>query len=838
MVEFVSFQPFLWIAAILLVVIIAARFSLVDRPLLLRSISLGCRAAAILFLVLALCRPFAAYRSDKLHVNFLVDVSQSVDVDEAINALAKIDEWTAGLLKNDSWSLFAVGQGARRYDSTAELRTTLNAWKSGIADDQFRSGSRLADALLTTRLTFPADTAKRVILMTDGQETDGNIGTALTQLREEGTDVKLFPLAGLKHAEAAVSNFQAASCEAFQGEVMRMSAKIVANQAMSAKLRLVHKGVAVQQKDVLLQPGKPNVVEFDAEMSTPGASLWNVELEPSKDHFPVNNHASCIVNVRGRPRVLALHEKPQQLRSFAKMLREQEIEVETRGRYGLPESLEEMASFDAILLADLPATSLSQRQMQMVKRYVTDLGGGLVMMGSENSFGLGGYYKTPIEDVLPLVSRFEKEKEKPSLAMVLVIDKSGSMTGAPIELARQAAKAAVELLGPRDTIGVVGFDQEPQVVCEMTSAVEVSSVQASIDSLEAGGGTFMYPAMVKAKEMLEATPAKIRHMICLSDGQTPPADHEGLAEQMNEAGITVSTVALGDGADKQLLSSIAEVGHGRFYETNDPANVPQIFTKETMEASKSAIKEDLYRCVQTGDHPILAGYTGTDLPFTLGYVITETKPTAQLLLAAETGDPLLAIGRYGLGTGVAYTSDLTEKWGGEWLAWNGCGKFWAQALRGVVRKRTSDGLQIVTNATDGSWRFDIRRTASDGLPVNGVHWSATALDEDGNEHPLSVSAVGIGRYECNVPLDSHERLTVRLRDVDHDITGVQHYHRPYPAEYRLAQDMPPDVAAMTRMDPHAVRSGVEPQRCRQAIEHYAYFAALASLVLSVLFRRL
>ena len=119
------------------------------------------------------------------------------------------------------------------------------------------------------------------------------------------------------------------------------------------------------------------------------------------------------------------------------MLREQEIEVEVRGHYGLPETLEEMASFDAIILADLPATSLTPRQMQMVKRYVTDLGGGLVMMGSENSFGLGGYYKTPVEDVLPLISRFEKEKEKPSLAMVLVIDKSGSMTGVPI-----AARAA------------------------------------------------------------------------------------------------------------------------------------------------------------------------------------------------------------------------------------------------------------------------------------------------------------------------------------------------------------------------------------------------------------
>ena len=838
MIEFVTFRPLIWIAAIVLILVIAARFSLVDRPPLLRWLSVGFRIAAILFLVLALCRPFAAEQNDKLHVNFLVDVSESVDPDASIAALKKVDEWIAGLRTGDTWSLFAVGEGVRPYESTENLRKVLTDWKTGVADDKFRSGTRLADALLNTRLVFPADKTRRLVLMTDGQETDGDIATVLSQLRDEGIDARLFPVAGLAHPEAAVLALQPSSRDAFHGEVLRMTTKLASNKPMGGKLRLIHKGVAVQQKDVNLTPGKPCIADFDVEMTTPGASLWSVELVPNEDHFPINNHASCTVNVRGRPRILALHEKPEQLRSFARMLREQELEVEVRGRYGLPETLEEMASFDAIILADLSATWLTQRQMQMIKRYVTDLGGGLVMMGSENSFGLGGYYKTPVEDVLPLISRFEKEKEKPSLAMVLVIDKSGSMSGVPIALARQAAKAAVELLGPRDSIAVVGFDHEPQVICEMTSAVETASVQASIDSLEAGGGTFMYPAMVKAKEMLEASPAKIRHMICLSDGQTPPADHEGLCEQLNDQGITVSTVAMGSGADKQLLSTIAEVGHGRFYETDDPSNVPQIFTKETMEATKSAIKEDLYGCVRTGDHPILAGYQSADLPSTLGYVMTEAKPTAQLLLAVETGDPLLAIGRYGLGTGMAYTSDLTEKWGGEWLTWGGCGKFWAQAIRGVVRKTSVDGMQVATHEDEGNWNLDIHRTSTDGLPVNGIHWNAIALDEDGNEESLEVTEAGLGRYRCKVPIAAHERLTVRLRDQDHDKTSLQHYNHPYPAEYRLAQEMPPAVSAMARINAESVVTELSPQRGRHSIVHWAYFAALGSLVGSILLRRI
>jgi uncharacterized membrane protein/uncharacterized protein YegL len=503
----------------------------------------------------------------------------------------------------------------------------------------------------------------------------------------------------------------------------------------------------------------------------------------------------------------------------------------------MPETLEEMASFDAIVLANLPATSLSARQMQMIKRYVTDLGGGLVMTGSENSFGLGGYYKTPVEDVLPLISRFEKEKEKPSLAMVLVVDKSGSMDGMPIELARQASKAAVELLGPRDSIAVVGFDHEAQVICEMTSAADVDSVQASIDSLQAGGGTFMYPAMVTGKNMLEATPAKIRHMICLSDGHTQPAEREALAEEMADAGITVSTVALGD-ADKQLMNAIAEIGRGRYYETNDPSNVPQIFTKETMEATKSAIKEDLYGCVSIGDHPILAGYAGTDLPFTLGYVTTEAKPTAQLLLAVETGDPLLAVGRYGLGAGMAYTSDLSEKWGGEWLGWDGCGKFWAQAIRGVLRNNSVDGMQVAARANAEDWRFDIRRTSDDGLPVNDIRWGAMAIDVQGNEQPIEINQTGLGRYEASVPVEKHQRLTVRLRDADNDKTSIQHFNRAYPAEYRLALDVPAAIAALPHPDAHNLTVDIVPSLTRHAVSHYAYMAALACLIASVLLRRL
>jgi Ca-activated chloride channel family protein len=305
---------------------------------------------------------------------------------------------------------------------------------------------------------------------------------------------------------------------------------------------------------------------------------------------------------------------------------------------------------------------------------------------------------------------------------------------------------------------------------------------------------------------------------------------------MAESGITVSTVALG-AADKQLMSTIAELGKGRYYETDDPGNVPQIFTKETMQATKSAIKEDLYASVQTGDHPALSGYEEAELPFTLGYVMTEVKPTAQLLLAVETGDPLMAIGRYGLGTGLAYTSDLTEKWGGEWLAWEGCGKFWAQMIRGVLRHSDVEGLQITERRHGEAWSIDIRRSDRSGAPVNGIKWDAALLDAGALGRQVEVREVGLGRYEATVPLAGRTSASLRIRDADSDKMTVLHWRRPYPNEYRLAQETPPAVAALAAASTHSIVDGIKPVQRRESVAHFAYFSALACMLGSILLRR-
>ena len=324
MFEVVSLRPLVWLLT-LVAAAIGLRYTLVDRPIGLRLASWAFRAAAIALLVVALCRPFAADHSDQLHVNLLVDVSQSVDLKHAIDGLSQIDQWIGNLRNGDTWSLYAVAGGVRRFESVEALRSTLTAWSEGAADDDFRSSSQLADALLETRLSFPAGKARRTVLISDGHDTTGNIEQVLDQLDEEGVDVRFAEAVGLEHAEAAVAAIRPASPRAFYGEVMRLEVESAANRPMRARLRIIHKGVAVAEQQVQLDGKQPAISHFDVDLTTPGASQWTAEILPDDDHFPVNNQASCTIHVHGRPRILMLHDNPQELRPFTKAMREQEM---------------------------------------------------------------------------------------------------------------------------------------------------------------------------------------------------------------------------------------------------------------------------------------------------------------------------------------------------------------------------------------------------------------------------------------------------------------------------------------------------------------------------------
>ncbi len=832
----VSYRPLL-LLLLLIPVLVSFKYSLVDRPLKYRITASILRILSIVLIVLALSRPFIPQKLDGLHVVFLIDVSESIDLQSACDAVEKVRECTEQLNWGDSWDLFLVADGTRRCESIEQASELLNEWIQTLPDDKFRSASRLSQALLSTRLLFPADKARRIVLFSDGCETHDTFSETMNLLSKENIDVRFQKLGSLREKEVCVKYLKTNTPDAFEGEKIRFSAEVITNSEIPAKIKLVHQAVVIQQVDAVLDPNKENIFTFDVEMITPGATYWTIEVSAQDDYFPINNQAGCTVNVGGKPRVLVLHEKTMQMRPLTRALNEQDFVVETRDNHGVPETLEELLVFDALILANISATDMKPAQMEMIKKYVTDFGGGLIMLGSNNSYGLGGYFKTPIEEVLPLTSRYEKEKEQPSVAMVLVIDKSGSMNGVPIDLARQAAKATVELLGKQDQIGVIGFDSQPHIVSDLRSVMEAEYIKSSIDTIAASGGTNMYPPMTVAFQMLDTANAKIKHVIILTDGRSQQADFTGLASEMANAGITISTVALGD-SDRQLLASIAEIGQGRYYETTDPTTIPHIFTKETVETSRTAVKEDIFSIVQTGDHPMLNGIDETELPVVLGYVMTRAKPATQLLYALDTGDPLFAVSRYGLGMGAAFTSDLTNRWSSQWLNWKKFGLFWSQVIRAVVRRDTVEGLYVNQTSGGDFWRIDLTQSDKAGRFVSGINWDAQISDENGNVTTIECTESGLGKYTLNVPVLDRKRYSLRLYNRDSDKMKILHFHKPYPAEYNLAAKADAAFSSIKPVNIDNIRDDIIPIETRKSVAHICYLLALLLLFPGLLMRRL
>src|SRR5438132_1222484 len=281
--------------------------------------------------------------------------------------------------------------------------------------------------------------------------------------------------------------------------------------------------------------------------------------------------------------------------ALAGALRSQNIEVTVVEPPQLPTDLAGLQKYDGIVLSNVSSLKLTRTQMTHIRDYVRDGGGGLLMVGGEESFGLGGYYRTPIEEALPVTMEVKQKVEIPSLAVVLSIDRSGSMAMATdekvtkLDLAKEAAHLVVDLLDERNEVGVMSWDTEFVWDAPVRPARDRQAIHHAIATIKAGGGTDGYPALKEAYAGRFDRTALLKHVIFLSDGQMTRGDFQGLLRRMAKDKITVSTVAIGKDADVQLMVDVAKWGKGRFYYTEDSQTIPRIFTLETQLASKASL---------------------------------------------------------------------------------------------------------------------------------------------------------------------------------------------------------------------------------------------------------
>lgn len=783
--------------------------SLADLPLAQRVLSVVLRVGFVAVLALGLARFARTAVTQKVCTVFVVDVSDSVPDAAIADAKASLQAALDARPKDDLVRLVTFAKRPRVVpvadDATRAPEIERHGPGLGGATD-------IASALQLAYGLFPEGMLRRAVVLSDGVQTDGDLLAESSRARSYGVKLYAVPYRRPVPGEIAVRELRVPE-HVHEGETFDVHAQIFSSVAQHARL-LLKQGDVVNGldgvKEVDLAAGD-NDVTFKSKAAVPGEVTYSLDVSgAAQDRFAENNRATAVAAVIGKPVVLYVDGAPARASYLASALAAQELNVDTSDP--LPTSLREAERYDFIVLSDVPAERVSLTQQETIEQYVRDLGGGFLFAGGENGYGLGGWYHTTLERVLPVRMDAEKRKDEPEVAMALVIDRSGSMSGLPLDMAKQAAKATADTLAGDDLLEVIAFDSQPTRIVHMTPAKHRARIQSDIARIVAGGGTEIFPALDAAYQALSTTRAKKKHVILLTDGQAPQNGIRDLVQAMAAENITVSSVGLGAGVDETLLRMISEVGAGRFYKVADPQSLPRIFTRETELVSRSAAVEEYFQPRVVAPADFLRGIDVGSAPFLHGYVATKLKPPpAQDVLESELGEPILARWHAGLGWALAWTSDVKNLWAVEWLRWPQWGQFWGQLVREHMRQKRRQvfDMRADIDAATGRVHAVLDAVGADDRFQNGLDasLSVTGPQPGGPTRKVPMPQTAPGRYEADFPLDRygsfllHAALEKSLDDGHGNAKSATvaesfgHVNNPYPREY-LA--LAPDVATMTQ----------------------------------------
>ena len=807
--------------------------SLADLPWPQRILSVLLRLTFVALIAMGLSRLARSATTEKVCTVYLVDVSDSVP-DEAIGdaraALEKayVEKPADGVIKVITFakrprlSEHVEGQDPKKPPSI-ERHTDAQGKRGDLgAGSNLQAGLQLAYGL------FPQGYLKRAVIFSDGVQTDGDVLAEANRARDFGVRVFTIPYRRAVPGEVAVRELRMPD-RVKVGETFEIHADLYASRATKARARL-YQGETLNGldglKDLDLKAGSNDIV-FKSVARVAGQVTYAFELDQiAEDKFKENNRYATTIDVPGRPGVLYIEGTPQHAGPLSSALTAQQFDVDVRPPAGFPGSLKEIERFDFVIVSDTAKEALGLQSQEIIEQYVRDLGGGFLFAGGESGYGLGGWYHTTIERILPVRMDNERKKEMPSVAIILVIDRSGSMTGLPMEMAKNAAKAAVQVLSSDDLIGVIAFDSAPTRYVKLQPARNRSRINGDIARIQPAGGTEIFSALDAAYQDMTVTQARKKHVILLTDGKAPTNGIRDLVSAMIAESITVTSVGLGNDLDEQLLKMIADVGGGRYHAVPDPNNLPRIFTKETEMIARAAAVEEWFPVTQVGDAAFLKGVDVRTAPNLHGYVSTKMKPSpAQELLQSDTEEPILARWRVGLGWTLAWTSDVKSRWAVEWLRWPGFEKFWGQLVHEHMRVKHRRELDMKAEVIGGVLHASVDAFGIDERFENNLVSKVTIIGPEpgGQKRDAPLRQTAPGRYEASVPLESYGSFLLKaehtreLPDGQTKVvaTSAGHVSNPYPREYASFE---PDTVTLERtamatgatLDPPTVAAVFDP----------------------------
>lgn len=698
------------------------------------------RSVVVVLIILSLSGLHIKSYVDEVSTIFAVDLSEST-LENREDFKAFIEESLKDISKNDQVGVLTFGK-----ETQIENPLSGNIKHIEFQTNPGKNYTNIENSLKIARSIIPEDSRKRIVLLTDGEENIGNSMNEALLMKEENIDFKVLRLSENIGNEVQVSNVEVPKT-LYENQSFHIKINIWSNVATNVKIDLYSGRSMVGQKEVFVQKGENSFI-FEDEAKDTGLGSYKVVITPKKDTNRENNTYATYTEVKGKPKTLLIDGKSNGGREFSKILKSTALEVDYKKAQEAPQSIAELSKYKTIILCDVSLENIHSEFINTLKVYVRDYGGGLFVTGGENSFALGGYYKTPLEEILPVDMEMKVKGKVPNLGLVLVIDKSGSMEGGQyglrkISIAKEAAIKAVHSLKSKDKIGVVAFSDTTEWVVPLSSTDDEEKIKRSIGTIKAGGGTSIIPALEEAYQSLKDADTKLKHIILLTDGQAERHGYTNLIEEMKKKGITVSTVAVGEGADKSLLEGIADSGRGRYYFVDEFSTIPQIFTKETFLASKSYINNRTFTPKVGVFHDILNPLKD-NIPDLDGYIGVSAKTRAHTLLVSDQEDPILAIWQYGLGKSVAWTSDVNGKWTRNYLHSEEGIAFFKNMMEWTFSSTENNRLQIDTDKVGEKGKIIAKNL---GEFKEGYETKATIITPSLEKIQLKLDPISPGTYK-------------------------------------------------------------------------------------------
>ncbi|HEU4892321.1 MAG TPA: vWA domain-containing protein [Vicinamibacterales bacterium] len=776
------------------------------------------RIVTLTALTLVATFPLARLGGKGIDVIVVADLSKSMPQDAAARTLEILKLLGEHRAPGDRVGVVTFGREAR-----VERLPEAFGQAAAFLQEVDRDGSDLAGAIATAVNLIPRDRAGRLIVMSDGEANGGSVAAAAHEAAARGVPIDYRGFTRGTAADIAVESLDLPE-HVDEREPFQFTASVRTDRTLESEAVLRRDGVEIARRVQTFHPGATQLLFRDV-IDRPGVSRYRLELTANGDRVPENNRGDGAVNVQTPATILVVNAAGQP-DNLSRALASGKLRVQTATPADLPQDLSGYVPFRAVVLENVPAGQVGPRALGTLSRFATDLGGGLLITGGAASFGVGGYFKSVLDPDLPVSMEIKNEHRKLSLAMVVALDRSGSMTApagsgrTKMDLANLGTCAAIETLGAFDEVGVIAVDSAAHVVSPLVSASGKDAICAQVRQIQSmGGGIFTYTALVTAAKMVQESEKGTRHIVLFADAADAeePGEYQRLLATLAPLGITVSVIGLGNetDSDAEFLKDVAAQGHGRAFFAATAEDLPRLFAQEAITVARSSFINEPTPVRALPDMVLLGELPTSLVPALDGYNLTYLRPGATMgvVTTDEYKAPVLAFWHRGLGRIGALTAEVDGQYARRLNAWSGFQAFAIGLGRWLLGGAPPAGVRasIDRRGAEGIVRLELdpgrTRGGSDDIRAATAAIVPPDAQPDRAIGQLTLRWTGDDTLEARFPIRNAGVYLGAVRLGNGHVLPLAPLTLPYSPEFEPRAD--PEVGLKTLREMAMLSGGVE-----------------------------